>query len=437
MFIGDALANLCKYVGHIVLKISHIGDFGLQFGMIINYIIKNNITIESIKDDPSMLQQIYSDAKKEFDNQNDKNFNTGSYKIIQSIHNDEKSDYLDLWQEIRDISLASYEKIFNKVNIKQDVIGESFYKKYANNMVHKCMNDFPEIVYKNTDGRIIAFGDKKIIPLTLMKSDGAYTYDTTDLCAIEYRVKEQKADNIFYVVDTGQALHFKQLFAVAYGIGFDKVVLEHINFGIILGEDKKRIRSRDGDTPKLIDMFQDCFNETKKVFDSRETKHDDSMIESVSLSSLRYANLTIKRESDFMFSLDKILSFKGNTYMYILYAYIRCKSIMRKLNTYDKKSYIVDNKCCDSDYVFLRKLLKFRNALETAFDNRDVSYLCEYLYNLVENFHSYYKSTRILNFEDDILISVRCNALELIKLCQSILFDCFNILGLDCSIEAL
>lgn len=435
MFIGDALSKLCEYIGHNVLKISHIGDFGLQFGMIINYILKYKITTESMKDDPSSLQKIYSNAKKEFDENEE--FNKKSYQIIQSIHNDDKSEYQELWQEIKNISLASYDKIFNKVNIKQEIIGESFYKQFAKDTVEKCLEDFPEIVYKNDDGRIIAFGDKKIVPLTLMKSDGAYTYDTTDLCAIEYRVKKQFADKIFYVVDTGQALHFKQLFAVARKIGFEKVELEHINFGVILGEDKKRIRSRDGDTPKLIDMFEDCFNETKKVFDERETKHDDKTIDAVSLSSLRYANLAIKRETDFIFSLDKILAFKGNTYMYILYAYIRCKSISRKLSEHENTKYEIDNSILDTDYAFLRKLLKFRDALDIAFNNRDLSHLCEYMFSLVEHFHSYYKSTRIMNFEGDILISLRKNALELIKLCTKILFDCFYILGLDSSIEAI
>lgn len=427
IFIGDQLASIANYMGKKVLKISHVGDFGLQFGMIINYIKNKNINLNDIK--PNDLQNIYTEAKKL--NDKDKSFDHESHIIISSLHNDINSPYLEYWKYICQLSLSSYDIIFSILKIKQTMIPESFYIKLIPSLIKEISN---KSCIHIEDGRTIAQATDKAAPLTIVKSDGGFTYATTDLAAIKYRIQEQKVDKIFYVVDTAQSEHFRQLFAVAKEIGYINRdnILEHIKFGLVLGEDKKRIKSRNGDTPKLIDMINDCIDATEKVFKEKKIEYNQELINKVAISSLRYANTALRRTTDFVFSLNKILSFVGNTYMYILYGYVRLNNIICNYEKNIKDNIKIEEDIDPNDITILKKLLKFSESIKSAYNEKEPSILCYYVFSLVESIHIHYNYTRVMQFDNDgNLISINKKRLNLIKQTKRALQEIFNILNID------
>ena len=452
-FIGDTLSNIFEYLGCNVKRISHIGDFGTQFGLIINYMNENKIDVDNLHGDD--LQEIYKNAKhyKYFLSENhvDKDktgndFEKKSLEIIKDIQTNPDSIYKNTMDKIIKLSLDNYGKIFDMLNIKQLIMGESFYKPFIPEILDISSKSD---IYKIIDGRHVIGKINSIPPLTLVKSLGGYTYGTTDLTAIKYRVDIFGANEIYYVVDTGQSLHFSQLFAVAKHLNLiPSTRVEHVNFGVVLGSDGLRIRSSNGSTPKMIDLINECLSKTQDIFDERGDVLDDNTKTKIAISSLRYANLQISRTADFVFSVDKMIAFKGNTYIYMNYAYARSCQVLNKatdvidldviFNTTDeniisKKDTVIniDRSFTEKDELMIDSLLKFPFHLIMSMNTKCPHHLTTYLYDLVNNFHSYYNQ-RILNFnkEKDIDM-IYVSRLRIIKICQKVFNDIFNILGLD------
>jgi len=412
--IGDSLSNLFEYTGYTVLRISHIGDFGTQFGSIINYILENNIT--NIKAEE--LQDIYVKAKKCFET-NEK-FKQKAYDIIKSIQNDQHSPYDEIWKEIVTVSYTSYQKIFDIMHVYQTVQGESYYKPLIPNMLDKFKSQFTD-----ENGMIIISGDVTIPPLIVVKSNGGYTYDTTDLTAIDYRCNDVKADIILYVVDSGQETHFKQLFSVATKLGIiTSQIVEHVSFGVVLGEDRKRIRSRNGDTPKLWDLIDDAYNAGKKSFTERNLTNDDIM--NIAVSCVKYSDLSTNRSTDYVFSPESMISFKGNTYVYLAYAYVRCLHIMDKLN--ETIGFTQNNDIINDDTVMIRKVLQLPYYLNKSMNDRSMHTLCTYIYKLVESYQSYYDSNRCIDFVQK---TVYMKRIEITRCIMKVMSDIFGIIGLS------
>jgi arginyl-tRNA synthetase len=355
-------------------------------------------------------------------------FKKTSYGIIKDIHTNDDSPYIALWEKIRNLSLGSYASIFERLGINQLIMGESFYKPFIPELISETISKGMSEV---KDGRVTIKADKSVPPLTIVKSDGAYTYATTDLTAVKYRVHEQKADSIYYVVDTGQSSHFKQLFAVSKALGYlDKTEAEHLNFGVVLGDDGLRIRSKNGDTPRLIDLLEECIKTTHKVFDERKKHIDDKDCESVAVSSLRYANISICRTSDFMFSPEKMLSFKGDTYMYLLYAYVRCKQIMAKFESCKRLETKLNSGLEDADYKLMYIVLKFPYVLMTVSETKMPHILAAYTYKLVNAIQIHYNN-RTLEFDkENNMTSANIDRLKIVNVCEKLLSDIFNIMGL-------
>lgn len=412
--IGDSLSNLFEYTGYTVMRISHIGDFGTQFGSIINYILENNIT--NIKADD--LQDIYVKAKKCFET--DEKFKQEAYDIIKSIQNDQHSSYDEIWKEIVTVSYSSYQKIFDIMHVYQTVQGESYYKPLIPNMLDKFKQQFT-----NENNMIIISGDATIPPLIVVKSNGGYTYDTTDLTAIDYRCNNVKADIILYVVDSGQETHFKQLFSVAKKLGIiTSQIVEHVSFGVVLGEDRKRIRSRNGDTPKLWDLIDDAYNAGKNSFTKRNLTDDDIM--NIAVSCVKYSDLSTNRSTDYVFSPENMISFKGNTYVYLAYAYVRCLHIMDKLN--ETIGFTQNNDIINDDTVMIRKVLQLPYYLNKSMIDRSMHTLCTYIYKLVESYQSYYDSNRCIDFVQK---TVYMKRIEITRCIMKVMSDIFGIIGLS------
>jgi arginyl-tRNA synthetase len=394
--IGDTLSNFYELLGHDVLRINHIGDFGLQFGMMINYIIKNNLK-ELI--DNLDLQDIYVEANKLANS--DENFNNESQVKTYELQNKIEPS-ISIHKKICEKSRQHFEKNYSILNITKMIeIGESFYQNYIPNMIIEF--DSNNILEENEGRKIIRTSIKNTnSKLTVIKSNGGYTYDTTDLCALKYRIYVQKADKIFYVVDSGQSDHFEQIFEIGKRVGWIKEQeIKHINFGLVLGEDGKRIRSRDGGSLKLLELFDETINQTEKVLLKKNSLISKETIINLAIGSIKYADLKSDRRLNYKFSFSKMLNFTGNTLCYIMYCHVRSKKVINNyLNNCEKINKFIDpNELNDIDFKVIILILKFPEYINKTLITNEINHLTTYLYELSELVHIEYKNNRVIDFD--------------------------------------
>lgn len=325
--IGDSLANLSEFLGHTVIRQNHVGDWGTQFGMLIAYLedVSKDLT-GNLKD----LEQFYKDAKKRFDE--DENFADKSREYVVKIQSGDEH-CLKLWKQFIDISLKHCEDVYSKLSVsltRDDVKAESFYNNELSNTI-KALED-KSLIDISDGARCIFFKDNET-PMIVQKKDGGYLYATTDLSAIRYRVDTLHVDKILYVVDARQSLHFKQLFEIASKANFtDNVVLEHIAFGTMMDKSGRPFKTRDGGTIKLVDLLDESISKAKDTINQRENYSDEDIkkiAQIVGIGAVKYADLSINRESNYIFDWDKMLSFDGNTALYLQYGYVRIGKIGR------------------------------------------------------------------------------------------------------------
>lgn len=444
--IGDTLANFYEYIGHNVLRINHIGDFGLQFGMMVWYIESNNL-IDQI--DSLNLQDLYVTANDLAKTNN--NFASQSQlKTFELQNNIEPA--ITIHKKICDKSREHFEKNYSYLNISKMIeTGESFYQNLIPQMILELNNLglIEEDIENNTisNEKLIELKRKisktnirgKNSALTIVKSNGAYTYDTTDLCAIKYRCDILNADKILYVVDSGQSEHFEQVFQVANKTDWTQKInkkceLIHINFGLVLGEDGKRIRSRDGGTLKLLDLFEETIKQTEKVIRNKNPEVSDIDIKKLAIGSIKYADLKSDRRLNYKFSYEKMLSFTGNTLCYIMYGYLRTKKVIEKyINT---RKTIFDtiniNELNETDFSVIKYILKFPDCTEKISKTNEPNHLTTYLYELVELVHQMYKLNRIMDFdENNNLVSANNSRVNIFIVSNKIILEIFKILNIQ------
>jgi arginyl-tRNA synthetase len=430
--IGDSLANLYEILGHEVIRVNHIGDFGLQFGMIIRYIIDNKLE-ETLKQDN--LQQIYTDAKYLYDNDTD--FNKKSHETLIDLQKDDESDICKLWLKICKLSKESYYDIYKKLEIKDMIeVGESYYVKYFDAVI-KELQDRNLLILK--DGRSIIYSDNisKTSVLTILKSDGGYTYDTTDVAAIRYRLMELKADKVYYIVDSGQTEHFKQIFDTAKRMDWIKPTqhVEHINFGIVKGDDGKRIRSRAGNTPKLIDLLNESIDETTKIMIQKNPLlgNDKKTIDAIAYGSIKYADLAVCRTNDYIFSFTRMLSFKGNTMVYIMYSYVRIQSILRNTSKYvDNILNISADEINDQDIELSKSILQLPEILEIATNTNMMHHVCTYLYDNSDMLNFLYNTQRCIEYDNQKnFVKVNKSRVTIFKILSRVMDISLKIVGIS------
>lgn len=424
--IGDCLSNLFEYVGHSVMRQNHIGDFGLPFGIIVEYVISSKIEIT----DEISLQSIYVLAKTMFDN--DLEVAEKAYVRTQLLQS--KTDILtnETWNKIYTKSLASYQQIYKLLNISNSLFvrGESWYEPFIDCVKTLLLDrDLINVI----DGRtIVDTGNAN--PMTFIKSESkgnAYTYDTTDIVALFHRFNVEKCDEIYYVVDQGQSAHFNQLFTLGNSMGWTEgKKVKHVSFGTIQGTDKKRIKSRDGNTPKLIDLVNDAIDATKKVYMEKHSDINIDTITKIAIGSLKYFDLSINRSTTYVFEFNKMLKFSGNTYTYASYALVRCNSIFAKLKDFNCDDLVIDaSLMTPSDFSMLRRISYFPHVINKAIDELCPHFLCNQLYDLVDAFHSNYESQRCIDFSDGIIHSVNSTRIILYKFVKHAILFCFDMLG--------
>ena len=390
--IGDTLANLLTYLGDEVIRQNHIGDWGTQFGMLIAYLEETGEDASvSLKD----LEQFYKDAKGRFDA--DADFADKAREYVVKIQSGD-AHCLELWQKFIDISLGHCEEVYDKLGVqltREDVRAESFY----NDDLSKVVEDLRENnILQESDGAQCVFLEGNEIPVIVQKGDGGYLYATTDLAALRYRAQKLEAGRIAYVVDARQAGHFKQVFRVAKEAGFvaEEVNLEHVGFGTMMDKSGKPFKTRDGGTVKLIDLLDEAVIKAKDAIKEQENYSEqeiDDLAKIIGIGAVKYADLSINRESNYIFNWDKMLSFEGNTSLYMQYAYARIQSIFRKYNGKIEGEIIIGDAL---EHRLAMTLLRFEDVLNRAASDAAPNQITTYLYDLVTLFMRFYEQNPIL-----------------------------------------
>uniref|UniRef100_A0A8R1EJ73 tRNA-synt_1d domain-containing protein n=2 Tax=Caenorhabditis japonica TaxID=281687 RepID=A0A8R1EJ73_CAEJA len=284
--------------------------------------------------DISDLQTFYKESKKRFDE--DEAFKKRAYEYVVKLQNHD-GDIVKAWTTICDVSKKYNQVVYDHLDIKIKDVGESFYQDKMIHLVQWIKQNKPGML-REEEGRQIMFPTDCKVPLTVVKSDGGFTYDTSDLAALKYRMLEEKCDWSIYVVDSGQSLHLETVFAAGRDFGwYDEAVqrVEHVAFGLVLGEDKKKFKTRSGETVKLLDLLSEG---VKRASEKLLEKGRDAVMseeelnaarDAVAFGCVKYADLSHTRTQDYVFSFDRMLDDRGNTAVYLLYAYARIRSIIR------------------------------------------------------------------------------------------------------------
>jgi arginyl-tRNA synthetase len=423
--IGDTLANLLEFLGDEVIRQNHIGDWGTQFGMLIAYLEEmGEDGSGSLKD----LEQFYKDAKGRFDE--DEVFADKAREYVVKIQSGD-NHCLQLWQKFIDISLGHCEEVYHKLGVKltrDDVRAESFYNDDLANVVED-LKRAKKLQESNGAQCVFLEGDE--IPVIVQKGDGGYLYATTDLAALRYRANILGAKRISYVVDARQAGHFKQVFKVAKDSGFvpQDVKLEHIAFGTMMDKNGKPFKTRDGGTVKLIDLLDEAVIKAKDAIKDKEKyskEETEKLAKIVGIGAVKYADLAINRESNYIFNWDKMLSFDGNTSLYMQYAYARIQSIFRKFDGEIRGDIIIGD---DLEHRLAVMLLRFENILEAAAQNATPNQITTYLYELATLFMRFYEQNPIL--KEGVSETVKMSRLQLADLTAKTIKQGLDILGIE------
>jgi arginyl-tRNA synthetase len=403
--IGECLARLFEFVGHTVIRLNHVGDWGTQFGMLIAYMLEHHPSAleGKIEVDLTSLMQWYKASKKAFDE--DASFKKrAQLQVVLLQSGDEQT--LKSWRMICAISRQAYQKIYDLLDVCLVERGESFYNPFLSQMVSEVekkglmtISDGAKCVY--LEGFINREGDA--LPIIIQKSDGGYNYDTTDLAALHHRIKIEAADRLIYVVDGGQSLHFQMIFKLAEKmeyLDFNKTQVDHVAFGVVLGPDGKKFKTRSGETERLIDLLDQAIGEAKKILQERHPDIDEmeltSMAKVLGLGAVKYADLSSHRIKDYIFSYERMLRFEGNTAAFLLYAYVRIQSIKRKvgkeLSIFIEAPILLDH---SSERALALHLRQFGETLDQAIKDLLPNRISDYLYNLAEKFHAFFRDCRV------------------------------------------
>lgn len=448
--IGESISRLLEYAGFSVTRLNHIGDWGTQFGMLIAYL--RECFPNYLKEPPQIedLQTFYKESKIKFDE--DPNFKVQAYQCVVKLQNFEK-DIVDAWQLICDISRKDFANLYQRLDVNNlNERGESFYQSRMQLLV-KELGDNGKLT--EDDGRKLMFVNGCSIPLTIVKSDGGYTYDTSDLAALKQRIFEEKADWILYVVDRGQSVHLETVYKAAQSLGWYDLTqkrVEHVQFGLVLGEDRKKFKTRSGDTVKLQDLLDEGVKRAEEKLRSKENTKEFSpeelkaTAEALAYGCIKYSDLAQSRIADYVFSFDRMLDDRGNTAVYLMYAYTRIRSIAR--NAQITRQQIGDylaglkNGIVPLDHPreirLAKQVLKFNDYFLNVLESLQLNKICDYVYELATIFHDFYKEcyvvTKVPNKNKDqsgsFTTKINFNRLVLCEVTADVIQSCFHILGI-------
>lgn len=438
--IGESLCRLLEFVGHDVLRINHIGDWGTQFGMLIAHLQDKFPNYLQVSPPIADLQAFYKESKKRFDE--DEAFKKVAYEKVVELQGG-NSDVRKAWNLICDVSRKEFDIIYNRLDVTLIERGESFYQPMMPGIVAELERKGKVI---EEEGRKVMFVKGMKVPLTVVKSDGGFTYDTSDLAAIKQRLEQENGEWLVYVTDAGQGDHFKLIFGGAREAEwYDPKVtrVDHVGFGVVLGEDKKKFKTRSGDTIRLVDLLDEGL---KRALDKLKEKQRDQVLsaeelraaqESVAYGCIKYADLSHNRVNDYVFSFDKMLDDKGNTAVYLLYAYTRIRSIMRTANI-DRESL---ESCLGTTEISLEHpkewklgkcIIRFPEILSRVLDDLLMHTLCEFMYEMATTLTEFYDNCYCVEKDRKTgeVIKVDMGRMLLLEATARVMETAFYILGI-------
>ena len=430
--IGDCLARLLEALGQHVVRLNHIGDWGTAFGMLIAYMRLHAPAVlrgDHPIDLPTLVQW-YRQSKALFDA--DLQFRKDSQLQVVALQGGDP-EAIQAWHLICAASSRAYQEVYDLLGIKIEERGESFYQPMLAPLIEELTE---KGLIEISGGAKCVFlegfinRDGEPLPLMVQKSDGGYNYDTTDLAALKHRMNTEQADRIIVVTDAGQSQHFAMVIAAGRRAGwFEKrpVRFDHVPFGLVLGADGKKLKTRSGETERLIDLLDDAMEQATHIVEER---HPDWSQEEraqagriMGVNAVKYSDLSTHRVKDYHYSPERMLRFEGNTAPFLLYSYVRAKSILRKLPASSGDHPIIIRELSELRLAIL--LLQFPETLLSVVEDLMPHRLADYLYRLAETFNAFFRDCRVEGSPE------QESRAGLVQLTERILGRGLQILGLE------
>ena len=434
--IGDAIVRILEKKGHKVIRQNHVGDWGTQFGMLICYMKElQSSAEEDLPKALSDLEKFYQVAKKRFDV--DDEFAVNARKEVVHLQSGNKNS-IQIWEQFINESLNHCDEIYAKLNVtltRTHLDAESKYNDALPGIISQLES---RGLLSESEGAKCVFlpqflgKDGDSLPVIVQKSDGGYLYSTTDLAAIDYKCQELDINRALYVVDARQSLHFQQVFAVAEkaNLASDKISLEHIAYGTMMDSSGKPFKTRSGGTTKLIELLDESVSRAYALVTEKNPELDEKerlkIAEKVGIGSVKYADLSKNRTSDYIFDWSTMLSFEGNTAPYLMYAFARIKSILAKAGG-EKRYTLITILESSEERLLLIKLLQFPEIIDSVALDCFPNQLCNYLHELAGLFMRFYEACPILKAKD----ALQDSRLSLAEFTSQTLKEGLDLLGIE------
>ena len=443
--IGQSIKNLCRYMGDDVTGDIHLGDWGLQMGLIMTELRKRDPGLvyfdpsfegEYPKEAPftlSDLEQIYPVASAK--SKEDEAYKEEALNDTFMLQKGDKGRTA-LWKHIMNVSIPDLKKNYEKLNVSFELWkGESDAKPYIADMV--SMMKEKGFAYESEGALVVDVKEdtdtKEIPPCMILKQDGASLYTTTDLATLDERIKDFNPDKILYLADKRQEMHFTQVFRCAKktGVVGPDTELDYLGFGTMNGKDGKPFKTRDGGVMRLETLISDINDRMyEKIMSGQDVDEEQAKetAQIVGLAAVKYGDLSNQATKDYIFDIDKFTSFEGNTGPYILYTIVRIKSILSKYEELNKdpKDTQIDEALSKQQKALMLEISKFIFSMEAAYDELAPHKICSYIYDLANSFNGFYHETKIMAEPDE---KKQASYIALLVLCRRILEDCIDILG--------
>ena len=449
--IGESVKRIGKFMGHNVIGDVHLGDWGLQMGLIITELkqrrpelvyFDDTYTGEYPEEAPftiSELEEIYPTASKK--SKEDEAYKEAAMQATFELQHG-KRGYQALLKHILNVSVTDLKRNYANLNVSFELWkGESDAQPYIPDMVQKMKDDGFAYI---SDGALVVdvkeeTDTKEIPPCMILKSDGASLYNTTDLATMVWRMKDYNPDELIYVVDKRQELYFTQVFRCARKTGIVKpeTELKFLGFGTMNGKDGRPFKTRDGGVMRLEHLISGINEEMlAKIQENQKTKENlgisteeaENTAKMVALAAIKYGDLSNQASKDYIFDIDRFTSFEGNTGPYILYTIVRIKSILNKYHGLgkDDSGAVIEAAHSKSEKDLMLELSKFNAVMESAFEETAPHKICSYIYDLANAFNSFYHGTKIMSEENE---TVQKSYIRLLELTKSVLETCIDVLG--------
>ncbi len=396
--LGDALANIYDFLGFKVIRWNYLGDWGTQFGNLITAYKKWGNKDEVEKNPITTLLDLYVRFTQEV--KNDPKLESAGREEFRKLEEGDKEN-LELWQWFKEESLKEFKKIYDILDIKFDnYIGESFYEKQLQPLVKELKEK--GIAQESEGGWIINLDQYNLQSALIQKSDGASLYLTRDIAALKHRLSEYKPAKILYVVSNEQSFHFQQLFAIAKILGLNQAELEHVKYGLVLGEDKKKFATREGRGIFAEDLINKTVEMAREIIETKNPALTDdekqNISQTVAIGALKYEMLKDHRNTDIVFDWKRMLDFSGNSAPYLQYTYARLENIIKKAGEIGEANFseIKDKKALN----LIKQLLEFPEAVIQCQKNNLTNPLTLYLFELANLANNFYESILILRDEN-------------------------------------